>query len=257
MKPYFKTTMEIEELSKDDILILEKWFRGYNLIIKIVKYILLVVTILFVFLFLPSTYNVSLDIFIAKYYFEVGSLLFFIAFLASIFGMVCIYFRFIIDQALKNNYVAVCTGVITEEYFIRGFTIFIGTIRLSIEGNIKKKLLKIGTCVQCRFVETHSKSYCISIKRHDQIMYDPEHILQVEEKDLDLDTDIWMKFAMLEEIVNSQMLQIKMGKKNGIKGILLAIILKVMNPLYKVKYDKGEDDNATMPDFKGKLNNEE
>jgi|GEM_PF-4601742 len=260
MEPYFKTTIEVEDLSNDDILILQKNLKIYNLVIKIVKYVLLIVIVLFVFLFLSYKYNneysKNIDFFMVGYNAEITIFLFFITIFGLIFGMVCTYLRFVFEQALKNNYVVVCTGVLTREYFFNGFHILIGTIRLAVEGYVKKAL-KVGTCVQCRFFGTTTKSYCISMKRYNEVMYNPEHILQVEDKDLELDLDILMMYAMLEEIVNYQMFQVKMGKKDGIKGILLAIVCRMMNPFYMVEYDKEQGNTVKKPDlsdFKNKLN---
>ena len=257
MKPYFKTTIRMEDLSKDDISILQKDLGRFNLLFKIIKYILLIAVVLFAFLFLPFTYNKNIDSFVAEYYFAIGCSLSFIVLLTSIAGMFFIYHKFVVEQALNNNYVVVCTGVLTRSYFLNEFHIFIGSVHLSLDGNVKKKALKVGTCIQCRFVGTHTAYHCISMKRYDQIMYDPEHILQVERRDLELDMDILMMYSMLEEIVNYQMFQVEAGKKNGIKGILLAAVCRFWNPFYKVEYVKGQGKTVKIPDlsdYKNKLN---
>jgi hypothetical protein len=83
-------------------------------------------------------------------------------------------------------------------------------------------------------------------------MYDLRSYSQVEEdSDSDIMEDTLIMMTMLEEIVNYQMLQVKMGKKDGIKGILLAISCRFINPFYRVKYDK---DLASMSNNKAELN---
>ena len=265
MEPYFKTTIEVEDLSKDDILILQKRLKRNDIILKIFKYTLLMAITSLVLLFLPFKYNEKIDFFIAEYYFEIGGLLFFIVILILCFGIEIIYYRFIIEQALKNNYVVVCTGVLTEIWFkggagVRGSSLIsIGSRQFSIAGPSTRKL-KVGTCIQYRFFGTHIKSYCVSVKRYNQIMYDHQYIFQIEEKDLELSLDSLMMYTMLDEIVNYQMYQVKMGKRDGLRGILLAIACKILNPFYKVEYDKEQGNTVKKPDlseYKSKLNKKE
>ena len=66
MKPYFKTTIEMEELSRDDIAILQKRLGKYNIVLKIFKYIFLIEIASLVFLFLPSKYNENIDFYLDR-----------------------------------------------------------------------------------------------------------------------------------------------------------------------------------------------
>ena len=308
MEEYFKTTIEMEELSRDDRLILQKRLRIHNLVLKIFKYILLIEIALLVFLFLPSKYHENID-FGIKVAIAMFSIIITVCILV-VGGMHFIYYRFVVEQALKSNYVVVCTGVLTEKNFDRGLQInivnvFIWTMAVSLLCSLIK-ILKIGTCIQCRYIGTHTHlDYCISIKRYNQTMYDPEYILKVEQRKSGIEYDHIFsglneileaaeknesydqkKFNQLideverigpekifqvvgessndlikklnirklvDEIVNYQMYQVQVGKKDGIKGILVAIVCKLMNPLYKIKYDNEQAKIVTMPDFKSRL----
>ena len=244
MKPYFKTTLEVEDLSNDDIAILQKRLRNYNIALKISKYIFLIMTVLFVFLYLRlPKYNKNLYLIIQDYFLDI--VLWLLMTITIVLIIVLIYYTFFIEQALKDNYVVVCTGVLTNVYFMKekGLCVWIGPVLIVLSGGkLPNRIKKLGTCIQCRFIGTHmNEYYCISVERHENTMYDPEYISQVEKDSYELMQNNLIMMEMLEEIVNYQMLQVKMGKKDGIKGVLLMISCRIMSPFYRVKFDKYKD----------------
>ena len=238
MEEFFATTINIEKLSKDDVKLLKKRLKIFNTCLKFFYSVLLIAaaSIFLIVVFHTKIENINsiidkYNIFLELYLFYFFSALIFV------FTPFLLLYIFFLEQILKGNYVVVCTGVVTNIHssgsIAGGSYIYIGPLTLILNRWLPSEI-KIGTCIQYRY---SVRDYCISIKRYNKIMYDPEKIYKIEEENLPrLSAELLATSAIIKEMLRWEKLEAEKVRKQGIKGRLISFLWKIHYFLYKGVY---------------------